>query len=102
MMVIFIFGIWLPSFRNGALEWETKLFGYDSLPYDFKRRRQLEAFFDVFGGQTGKKLLAREEDLNVDIRRALTAKRISSLTGKMLVPESGETANHGGARMPRN
>ena len=101
MMVIFIFGIWLPSFKNGVLEWETKLFGYNSLPYDLKTRRQLEAFFDVFGGQTGKSLLVREEDLNVDIRRALTAKRISSAETKTAIPEIQESM-HGGTRIPRN
>ena len=39
------------------------------MPFDFKMRRQLDAFFDIYGGKIGKDILVKEENLYVDLTK---------------------------------
>jgi len=62
-------GVWIPRFCGA--EHSKQLCGFGDLPFNYKYRRQLDAYFDVFGGAIGKDLLVAEEHLDVDLKKEL-------------------------------
>lgn len=68
-LAILVLGVWFP--RCCGMNHHRKVFGYHNIPFDYKRRRQLDAYFDVFGGEVGRNLLVREESLRYDLKASL-------------------------------
>ena len=69
LLLLFLTGIFVP--RCCGMTHGRRFFGWENIPFDFRMRRQLDAYFDVFGGEVGRDLLVKEEDLNIDLGSTL-------------------------------
>jgi len=45
--------LWAFEFRHVVFGEDRKVFGHEIIPFDFTFRKQVGAFFDVFGGSVG-------------------------------------------------
>jgi len=61
VLTLLLMGIWIPTCC--CFGEDRKIFGYETIPFDFTFRKQMGAFFDVFGASR-KNPLVREERLS--------------------------------------
>lgn len=59
---LFLMGVRIPGWC--CIAGDNKYFGYQTIPFNFNFRRQMDAFLDNFGGSAGKDLLIQEQELN--------------------------------------
>jgi len=101
-LAIVVLGVWFP--RCCGMDYHRKLFGYHNIPFDFKRRRQLDAYFDVFGGEVGKDLLVKEQALHYDLKTSFKRNPKRSKTKRDASNQAGnaaiQTKQNGGSIPP--